>query len=216
MNPPPVKADAGRLGARGETILACVAAALLVATLFLGWRIWFHAEEGDPVASAMQTFEKQNDLIVLTYRFQVVAESVIEGPMDITLLERRQLVIVPATVDYRVRFADIDPSDMAWDKDRQRLTVTLPVLRISRPNLDEGNARGFTGGIWVSREDAAKLARKNSQIAESRAVAYAKDAEVLAMARNAARDAVQRNLAVPLRATGFDDAQVEVRFANAG
>ena len=152
---------------------------------------------------------------MLTYQFQVVAESVIKGPMDVSLLERRQLVIVPATVDYRVRFAEIEASDMAWDKERQLLTVTLPMLRITRPNIDEANARGFTNGIWVSREDAAKLARKNSQIAESRAVAYAKDAEVLAMARNAARDAVQRNLAVPLRAMGFDSARIEVRFANA-
>jgi hypothetical protein len=53
-----MKTGGGRLGPRGETVLATIAAALLLATLFLGWRIWFYAEEGDPVASAMQTFEK--------------------------------------------------------------------------------------------------------------------------------------------------------------
>lgn len=210
---PPVKVDGGRLGTRGEAVLAGIAALLLIATLFLGWRAYFHEEEGDPVASAMQTFTRQNDLVVLTYRFQVVSESVIKGPMDLSVLERRQLVIIPATIDYRVRFADIRPADIAWDKDKQVLTVTLPPLRTSRPNLDEGQARAFTDGIWVSRQDAANLARKNSQLAEQRAVTYAKDPEVLDMARKAAREAVRQNLAIPLQAMGYARAQVEVRFA---
>lgn len=210
---PAARHDGGRLGRRGEVVLALVAALCLAAALWLGWRAFIYREEGDPVASAMQTFEKQNDLVVLTYRFQVVSESVIRGPMGVSLLERSQLVIIPAMVDYRIEFDTIDPSDMAWDKDAQRLTVTLPDLRTSRPNLDEAGARAFTDGLWVSREDAQNLARKNSQIAERKALEYAKDREVLGIARTAAREAVRQNLLVPLQVAGFERAEVEVRFA---
>lgn len=210
---PPVR-DGGRLGRRGEMILGLAAAAFLLAAMYFGWRAYFHQEEGDPVASAMQTFEKQNDLIVLTYRFQVVSESVIKGPMGVSALDRSQLVIIPAMVEYRIEFSGIAPSDMTWDKDAQLLTVSLPDLRISQPNLDEARARAFTDGLWVSRGDAEALARKNSQIAERRALEYAKEQEILGIARNAAREAVRQNLTIPLQVAGYDRARVEVRFAN--
>lgn len=206
--------DGARLSLRGEIILGCVAAAFLMAALYFGWRAYFYQEEGDPVASALQTFEKQNDLIVLTYRSQVVAESVIKGPMGVSVLDRRQVVIIPAMVEYRIEFSGVDPSDMVWDKQAQRLTVTLPDLRTSQPNLDEARARAFTNGLWVSRDDAQELARKNSQIAERKAVEYAKEPEILAIARNAAREAVRRNLAMPLQVAGYESARVEVRFTD--
>ena len=212
---PPLPArDGGRRGLRGEMILGLAAAAFLLAAVYFGWRAYFHQEEGDPVASAMQTFEKQNDLIVLTYRFQVVSESVIKGPMGVSALDRSQLVIIPAMVEYRIEFSGMAPSDMTWDKEAQLLTVSLPDLRISQPNLDEASARAFTGGLWVSRGDAEALARKNSQIAERRALEYAKDAEILTLARTAAREAVRQNLTIPLQVAGYDRARVEVRFAN--
>jgi len=211
---PRVTAAGGRLGLRGEMILGLVASVFLIAALYFGWLAFIHQEEGDPVASAMQTFEKQNDLVVLTYRSQVVAESVIKGPMGISALDRRQVIIIPATVEYRIEFSGVDPSDMAWDGPAQRLTVTLPDLRTSQPNLDEAQARAFTDGLWVSRKDAQELARKNSQIAELKAVEYAKEPEILAIARNAAREAVRQNLTIPLQVAGFENARVEVRFAN--
>ncbi|MEE4154995.1 MAG: DUF4230 domain-containing protein [Erythrobacter sp.] len=211
---PPAPRDGGRLGLRGERMLALVAALLLAATLFLGWRAYFFEEEGDPVASAMQTFEKQNDLIVLTYRFQVVAESVIRGPLDVSLLERRQIIIIPTTVEYRVELDEVEAADMEWDAEDQLLRVTLPKLRTSRPNLDEANARAFTNGLWVTREDARELARKNSEIAERKAIEYAKEREILDVARTAAREAVRQNLAVPLQVAGYERARVEIRFAD--
>lgn len=204
----------GRLGKQGEAMLALLAAMSLLAALFLGWRAFFYTEEGDPVASAAGAFERRNDLIVLTYRLQVLSESVIKGPGGISLLERRQVTIIPALIDYRIELSKITQSGMSWDKNKKVFTVTLPPLRISRPNLDEANARAFTDGVWVSRGDAESLARKNSQIAERKAIEHAKDKEILNIARTAAREAVRENLAISLRATGHADAKIEVRFQN--
>jgi len=214
--PPVAEHDRGMLSSRGEARLALLAAALLVAALALGWRAYFYQEEGDPVASAMLAFEKQNSLVVFSSRFEVVAESVntrsVAG-VNVDLLETRQAAIIPASVEYRLDLSAMDAGDMVWDADEQVLAVTVPQLQTSRPNLDEAKARIFTQGVWVSRDAARELAANNSEQAESRAVEFAKNPEVLALARNAARDAVRQNLAVPLKVAGYENARVEVRFA---
>ena len=108
---PPIAADGGRLSLRGERMLALVAALLLAATLFFGWRAYFYQEEGDPVASAMLAFEKQNSLVVFSSRFEVVAESVntrsVAG-VNVDLLETRQAAIIPASVEYRLDLSGMD------------------------------------------------------------------------------------------------------------
>ena len=209
--------DRGMLSARGEALLALLAAALLVAALAFGWRAYFYQEEGDPVASAMLAFEKQNSLVVFSSRFEVVAESVntrsVAG-VNVDLLETRQAAIIPASVEYRLDLSGMDASDMEWDGEAQVLSVTLPQLQTSRPNLDEAQARIFTEGVWVSRDAARELAANNSEQAERRAVEFAKNPEVLSLARTAAREAVRQNLAVPLQVAGYENARVEVRFAS--
>ena len=95
---------------------------------------------------------------------------------------------------------------------RRPISVVLPPLRISRPNLDEGAQKTFTEGTYVSRDASADLARNNSQQAERKAAAFAKNPEVLALARQAAKDAVRQNLAIPLQVAGYGEVTVEVRF----
>jgi len=60
------------------------------------------------------------------------------------------------------------------------------------------------------------LARNNSQQAERKASAFAKNPEILALARQAARQAVRQNLTIPLQVAGYDDVTVDVRFEDEG
>ena len=85
-------------------------------------------------------------------------------------------------------------------------------MRISRPNLDEAAQKTFTEGTYVSRDASADLARNNSQQAERKAAEFAKNPQVLALARQAAKDAVRQNLAIPMQVAGYGDVSVEVRF----
>ena len=213
---PPVAPDKGVLSSRGEALLALVAAALLVAALALGWRAFFHQVEGDPVASAMLAFEKQNSLVVFSSRFEVVAESVntrsVAG-VNLDLLETRQAAIIPASVEYRLDLSEMSAGAFDWDAEAEVLSVTLPQIQTSRPNLDEAKARIFTEGVWVSRDAARDLAANNSEQAERRASEFAKNPEVLALARTAAKEAIRQNLAVPLQVAGYENAQIDVRFA---
>jgi hypothetical protein len=186
---------------------------LLAALAWLGWRAFFHQEEGDPVGSAMLAFEKQNSLNVFSSRFEIVAESTDNrGVLGIDLLKSRQATIIPADVTYRLDLASMDRDAFAWNEGSETLSVVLPPLRISRPNLDEARARVFTEGNWVTANAQRDLSKNNSLQAERKAAEFAKNPEVLALARGAAKDAIRQNLAIPLQVAGFGDVKVNVRF----
>lgn len=199
--------------ARTQAVPWLIVIVLLAAVAWLGWRAFLYTEEGDPVGSAMLAFEKQNSLTVFSSRFEVVAESEDRrGIMGVDLLKSRQAAIIPATVEYRLDLSSMDRDRFRWDDASDTLDVILPPLRISRPNLDEGAQKTFTEGTYVSRDASADLARNNSQQAERKAAEFAKNPQVLAMARKAAKEAVRQNLAIPLQVAGYGDVTVEVRF----
>jgi hypothetical protein len=199
--------------ARVQAVPWLIVILLMAATAWLFWRAFIFQEEGDPVGSAMLAFEKQNTLTVFSSRFEVTAESTNTtsiGPLD--LAKSRQAAIIPATIEYRVNLSSIGRDRIAWDADSEVMDVTLPVLKISKPNLDEARKKVFTEGVWVSRGASQNLSRENSLQAEKKAAAFAKNPEVLALARQAAKDAVRQNLTIPLQIAGYDDITVNVRF----
>ena len=205
---------------RRDTPLARIQAApwlivivLLAATAWLTWRAFFYNPNADPVGSAMLAFQKQNSLTVFSSRFEVVAESTNrQGVLGIPVLKSRQAAIIPAMVEYRLDLASMDRDRFRWDEATNTLGVTLPTLRISRPNLDEAEARTFTEGNFVTGNAAQSLARNNSRQAERKAAEFARNPEVLALARQAAKDAVRQNLAIPLQVAGYEGAKVTVSF----
>ena len=199
--------------ARTQAVPWLIVIVLLAAAAWLGWRAFFYHEEGDPVGSAMLAFEKQNSLTVFSSSFEVVAESEDRrGIMGVDLLKSRQAAIIPATVEYRLDLSTMDRDRFEWNDSNDTMTVVLPQLRISRPNLDEAEQKTFTEGTYVSRDASADLARNNSRQAERKAAEFAKNPEVLALARQAAKDAVRQNLAIPLEVAGYGNVTVNVRF----
>jgi hypothetical protein len=208
--------DVGMLGSKGEKRLFWIIAALIALACFLGWRAYVYQEEGDPVASAMLAFEKQNSLVVFSSHFEVVAESEFEqGLGPITLRRVRQAAIIPADVEYRLDLSAVKADAFDWDEAAQTLNVTLPQLQTSRPNLDESKAKLFTEGLLNTGGSQQMLSEQNSKIAEQKASEFAKNPEVLNLARTAAREAIRQNLAIPLQVAGFENAKVKVEFAKA-
>jgi hypothetical protein len=201
--------------ARVQAVPWLIVIVLLAAVAWLGWRAFFHEEEGDIVGSAMLAFEEQNSLTVFSSRFEVVAESVNTpsvGPVGIDALESRQAMIVPAMVEYRLDLSQMDRGDFTWDPETETLDVILPGLRISTPNIDEAAARYFTDGLYVSRDASVSLSRNNSRQAAARAASFARNPQILALARRAAGEAIRQNLAIPLEVAGYGDVTVNVRF----
>ena len=210
---PPVERSREPNLTRIQAVPWLIVIVLLAAVAWLGWRAFFYQEEGDPVGSAMLAFEKQNSLNVFSSRFEVVAESEDRrGLLGVDLLKSRQAAIIPATVEYRVDLSGMDRDRFQWNAANEELTVILTPLRISRPNLDEGQQKTFTEGTYVSRDASTDLARNNSQQAERKAAAFAKNPQILSLARDAARQAVRQNLTIPLQMAGYENVEVTVRF----
>lgn len=186
------------------------AGALALASWAL-WKAYGPSPYGDPLATSLAAFEKQNKLTVFSAQLAPVVSS--DDERAYGLLKSRQIAVIPARVDYAVDFAKVTAQSLVWDEAKQTLTVTLPPLTISRPNLDEARALYLREGVWITGPAQAKLTRDNTKLAEQQAVQQAANPALLDLAREAARVAVTQNLTAPLTAVGHRGATVTVRFA---
>ena len=167
-------------------------------------------DHGDPVAASLLAFEKQNRLTVFSAQLALVSASQDERAFG--MLKSKQVAVIPARVDYTIDLSAVDKSRVKWDAGHDRLDVTLPPLQVSRPNLDEAHAQYLREGVWITGDAQAKLTRDNTLVAEKQAANQAQNPALLALARNAAKDAIRQNLAIPLQVSGYGNVDVTVHF----
>lgn len=179
--------------------------------IYLLWRAFGPSPYGDPLATSLAAFEKANRLTVFSAQLAPVVAS--DDERLLGLLTSRQIAVIPARVDYTLDLSKMTRASMAWDEEAQRLTVTLPPLTVSRPNLDEGRAQYLREGVWITRTAQDELTRANTKLAEQQAVEQAANPVLMNLARAAAKDAVRQNLSAPLQVSGHPAATVVVRFA---
>lgn len=187
---------------------------LLIVTLalaaWLAWRAFGPADNGDPLATSLVAFEKQNRLTVFSAQLSPVVAS--EDSRFLGMVKSKQVAVIPARVDYTLDLSRMDRSRLRWDEGSKTLAVQLPALTVGRPNLDEGRAQYLREGIWISREAQDKLTRANTRLAEQQAQEQAANPVLMGLARSAAKDAIRQNLAIPLEVAGYGDVTVNVRF----
>lgn len=200
---------ASHRGAQAWLPLALIAANLAVGAWLL-WRAFGPAPYGDPLATSLNAFEKANRLTVFSAQLAPVVAS--DDERLLGMLKSRQIAVIPARVDYTLDLSKMTRANLAWNEEAQRLTVTLPPLTVSRPNLDEGRAQYLREGVWITREAQDELTRDNTRLAEQQAVQQAANPTLLGLARAAAKDAVRQNLSAPLQVSGHPQATVVVRF----
>lgn len=182
----------------------------LVAAAWLAWRAFGPESLGDPLATSLMAFEKQNSLTVFSAQLAPVVAS--DDERMLGLLKSKQIAIIPARVDYRLDLSRIDRQRMRWRDDTRTLSVTLPPLTVSRPNLDEASAQYIREGVLITRDAQERLNRNNTRLAEQQATKQAANPVLMNLARTAARDAVRQNLTIPLQVAGYGNVTVEVRF----
>jgi hypothetical protein len=200
----------GRRGT-GPALPWALAGALAVSSTGLAWLAFGPEDHGDPVAASITAFTRQNTLTVFSAELSTVVTS--EDARLLGLLESRQVAVIPARVDYTVNFAGIDTDDVTWNAETRELVVSLPDVTVSRPNLDEARAQYLREGVFITRAAQDSLTRDNTIEAERLAAQQAANPVLLNLARDAARQAISQNLAVPLAAVGEANARVTVRFA---
>ncbi|WP_225207113.1 DUF4230 domain-containing protein [Novosphingobium huizhouense] len=182
----------------------------LAIAAFLAWKLWRPADIGDPLATSLVAFEKQNTLTVFSAQLAPVVSS--DDARLFGLVKAKQVAVIPARVDYTLDLSGIGRERMRWNSETKTLAVRLPPLAVSRPNLDEARAQYLREGVWIGREAQDKLTRDNTRLAERLAVEQAANPVLMNLARGAAKDAIRQNLAIPLQVAGYGDVKVVVAF----
>ena len=190
-------------------------AALLLGAL-LGWalRPGTTAPAVDPNAIARATLLSVRDQgRVTSYSGRFVA--VVTASASRLGLTARKTLIMPGNVRYSVDLARLNRRSLAWDEPTRTLTVTLPPLEISGPEIDLNQVREYSeGGILMALTDAERtLDRANRRSAQDELMRQARERMPMSQARDAAMRMVARTFAMPLRAAGID-ASVAVRFVD--
>ncbi|QGN55947.1 DUF4230 domain-containing protein [Novosphingobium sp. Gsoil 351] len=182
----------------------------LTALAVLAWHVFKPEKLGDPLATSLVAFEKQNRLTVFSAQLVPVVAS--DDVRYFGLVKSKQVAVIPARVDYTLDLSAMNRDRLAWNEAAKTLDVQLPALTLSRPNLDEARAQYLREGVFITREAQDKLNRNTTLLAEQQATNAAANPVLMGIARGAAKDAIRQNLAIPLQVAGFGDVQVRVRF----
>ena len=169
------------------------------------------------IASAsLESMRAQNRLVAFVARYVSVVTS--EQQRLGGLVSSQRTLILPGDVRYELDLSKLQPSDVRWDGSSRTLTVQLPEVEIAGPDIDLNAIREYGGSGVLSA-----LTNANQQLDQTnraRAVAdlrkQATAAVPMRLARQAARQAVERSFAMPLLAAGLKDAKVVARFPTDG
>lgn len=206
---PPVHAD-NRSLARVQAVPWLLFILAMALAVWLAWRAFGPQDNGTPVATSLVAFEKQNRLTVFSAELSPVVAS--EDTRLFGAVRSRQVAVIPARVDYTLDLSQVKQNRLSWNETSNTMTVQLPPLTVSRPNLDEGRAQYLREGIWITRDAQDSLTRANTRLAEQQATKSAGSAVLMNLARNAAKDAIRQNLAIPLQVAGYGNVTINVRF----
>jgi hypothetical protein len=204
----------GRLTRRGPIVLTLVIGLLLGAVLAagLGLRNLLRGPDPETIAAAsLQSVREQARLTPFAARFVAVVTST----QTRFGLRAEKTLIMPGMVRYELDLAKLRQRDLAWDDASRTLSIALPPLELSGPEIDLGQMREYgAGGVLMALSDAEKsLDAANRSRGQQELVRQAREALPMRLARDAAKRAVARSFAMPLRAAGIE-ANVEVRFAD--
>jgi hypothetical protein len=187
--------------------------AAIIALALAGWNMvklaFVPASPETIVSASLESLKEQNVLVPFTARFVADPTSRVRR----IGMTAQKTLIVPGTVRYELDLGALTADNLAWNAERKALTVTLPPLRVSQPEMDPASAVAYRDGeLVLALTDAERaLDAANWKAAREEIVVQAKGAVPMRLAETAAINAVTANFALPLRAAGVD-ARVEVRF----
>ena len=191
---------------------------LLLLGLALGWGLRPAAPPAKPdpeaiATAALLSVRDSGRVVPFSARFVSVA-SASETHLGLTA---RKTLIMPGTVRYGIDLARLRRSSLAWDEASRTLSVTLPPLELSGPEIDLNQVQESSeGGLVMALAGSEKdLDSENRQAAQDELMRQAREPRPMHLARGAAMRDVARAFALPLRASGIE-ASVAVRFVDPG
>jgi len=195
-------------------IVALVLGVLVGATHILGGM--FGPSPKTIATASLESMRAQNRLIAFVARYVSVVSS--EEERFGGLLSSQRTLVLPGDVRYELDLSKLEPNDVSWDNSSHTLRVKLPEVEIAGPDVDLTATREFGAGGVLSA-----LTNANQQLDQTNRAKAVADLRQQAMApvpmrlaRQAAREAVERSFAMPLLAAGFKDVKVVARFPTEG
>jgi hypothetical protein len=194
-------------------------AAILIAILVvLGAGLWWLERYTDrqidgsveTIATAsLQGLREQARLTPFVARFVAVTTS----EQSRFGLHAKQTMILPGLVRYELDLNQITARDLSWDEASKTLTVYLPPMIVTGPQVDLAGMQVYDGGgILMALTDAEKtLDAANKSRGQRELLLQARSAVPMKLARDAAANAIERSFAMPLRAAGIE-ARVTAQF----
>ena len=165
-------------------------------------------------SSSLESMRSQNRLVAFVARYV----SVTSARTSRLGFSAERTLILPGDVRYEVDLSRLREQDVSWDAGSSTLTVRLPEVEVAGPEVDLAAAREYgQGGLLgavTNVEGRLDSANRAAAVADLRKQASAE--LPMRLAREAARAAIERSFAMPLKAAGFDDAKVVARFATEG
>jgi hypothetical protein len=202
-------------------VLAMVAVALVLGVMLglttgIADRI-FGGPNAKTIASAsLESMRAQNRLTVFAARYVSVVTS--EQQRLGGLVSSERTLILPGDVRYELDLSRLQKQDVSWDGSTHTLKVLLPEIAVAGPDVDINAVKEYGGGGVLSA-----ITNANQQLDETNRARAVQDLRKQAMAsvpmqlaRQAAREAVERSFAMPLYAAGFKDVKVIARFPTDG
>ena len=198
-------------------VASAVAGALLLGLLIgLVARVGDNLFGGGPdpesvVSSSLESMRAQNRLVPFVARYVSVTSS---RQDRFGILSAERTLILPGTVRYELDLAKIDRDDLEWDGATSTLNLRLPDIEIAGPEVDLSAAReyGDKGILSAVTNAEERLDNANRALAIADLRKQAAAPVPMRLAREAARDAVERSFAMPLQAAGIDGARVVALF----
>ena len=195
----------------GLVLILIVAAGIVTA---LGWRLKRELDP-DPVTIAAASLQAVREQAVLT-PFAARFVAVVTSEQHRFGFSAKRTLIMPGLVRYELDLAALHQRDLAWNAATHVLSVTLPPLRVSTPQVDLARVQQYgEGGMLMALTNVgAELDTANKAAGQAELMRQARDPLPMRLARDAAERAIERSFAMPLKAAGLDVA-VTAHFADA-
>ncbi|MFL6751622.1 MAG: DUF4230 domain-containing protein [Sphingomicrobium sp.] len=201
-------------------VLTMVAVALLLGVMLgittgVADRLFGGGPKPETIASAsLESMRAQNRLIAFVARYVSVTSS----KTSRFGFSAERTLILPGDVRYELDLAKLQPKDVTWEGSTSTLRVRLPELEIAGPDVDLAAAREYgAGGVLAALTNADQSLDQANRAAAVADLRKQASADVpMRLARQAARQAVERSFAMPLMAAGFKDVKVVARFPTEG
>lgn len=167
----------------------------------------------DMLGAMLAAVQREQKLVVLTARLVQPVTSAREttvGP--VVVATTRSTAILPATVSYSLELSQLKAENFTWDAQTQKLIVRRPPVVVGEPAVQWERALHYNDGSFVTMltDVEARLKQDNAERAPGQFRQQAKAADLMLMADDAADAALHTLLVLPLKAAGFDRAEVEV------